>query len=80
MLSFLSSVVQDFLERNRFMSPNVAVPQGRRSTIFASPRKKRKYDFEGDSGYAEDLVPFEIPEEEPIKKSTTTKLLVGRQE
>ncbi|TFK68180.1 hypothetical protein BDN72DRAFT_898304 [Pluteus cervinus] len=74
-LSFLSSVVQDFLERNRFTSPNVAVPQGQRSTIFASPRKKRKYDFEGDSGYAEDLVPFEIPEEEPIKKSTTTKLL-----
>ncbi|KAJ7368705.1 hypothetical protein DFH08DRAFT_31742 [Mycena albidolilacea] len=50
--SLLGSTVQAFLIRHGFSSENKAnvMPRGSPSP---SPRKRRKYDFEDDSGYAE---------------------------
>ncbi|KAJ7734007.1 hypothetical protein DFH07DRAFT_130235 [Mycena maculata] len=46
-VSFLSSTIQAFLARHGF-SPSNVVDRGS-----PAPRKRRKYDFEDDSGYAE---------------------------
>ncbi|KAJ7693965.1 hypothetical protein B0H17DRAFT_1058803 [Mycena rosella] len=48
--SLLSSTIQTFLTRHGFATTNEARETGRGSP---SPRKRRKYDFEDDSGYAE---------------------------
>ncbi|KAJ7437820.1 hypothetical protein B0H11DRAFT_1753330, partial [Mycena galericulata] len=47
---FLSSTIQTFLVRHCFSVPNAAKGIDRGSP---SPRKRRKYHFEDDSGYAE---------------------------
>ncbi|KAJ7437811.1 hypothetical protein B0H11DRAFT_1829727 [Mycena galericulata] len=49
-VSFLSSTIQTFLVRHGFSVPNADKGIDRSSP---SPRKRRKYDFEDDSGYAE---------------------------
>ncbi|KAJ7228296.1 hypothetical protein GGX14DRAFT_412547 [Mycena pura] len=48
--ALLSSTIQSFLTRHSFATEHKPTAADRGSP---SPRKRRKYDFEGDSGYAE---------------------------
>lgn len=48
---FLSSSIQAFLTRHGFVS----LPSEQRHRNSPSPRKRRKTDFEGDSGYGEQI-------------------------
>ncbi|KAF8238974.1 hypothetical protein L208DRAFT_1239561 [Tricholoma matsutake] len=68
--TFLSSSIQDFLTRHGFLSP--ANEQCHENIDSPSPRKRRKSNFEGDSGYGEEIeisqletralsVPAELP-------------------
>jgi len=51
--SFLSSTIQSFLARHGFSSQNQLDRTVARTDGSPSPRKRRKFIPEGDSGYAE---------------------------